>query len=106
MAVTSNGGFIPRKVFYSVPSRLIGHNLNVHVYDDRLECFLGATHIVTLQRPMLLDDDVTFLRAEFRIDFTAPGSDLEGAHRLALLDEHVDVLPTLMVVIAGAGGER
>jgi hypothetical protein len=25
-------------VFYSVPSRLIGHRLNVHLYDDRLEC--------------------------------------------------------------------
>jgi hypothetical protein len=25
----------------SVPSRLIGQRLNVHLYDDRLECFLG-----------------------------------------------------------------
>ena len=39
-----------RRVFYSVPSRLIGHRLNVHVYDDRLECFLGATQLLTLQR--------------------------------------------------------
>jgi hypothetical protein len=23
--------------------RLIGHRLNVHLYDDRLECFLGST---------------------------------------------------------------
>jgi hypothetical protein len=36
--VTSSGGFILRRVFYSVPSRLIGHRLNVHLYDDRLEC--------------------------------------------------------------------
>jgi hypothetical protein len=42
--VTSSGGFILRRVFYSVPSRLIGHRLNVHLYDDRLECFLGSTH--------------------------------------------------------------
>jgi hypothetical protein len=35
--VTSSGGFILRRVFYSVPSRLIGHRLNVHLYDDRLE---------------------------------------------------------------------
>ncbi len=40
--VTSSGGFILRRVFYSVPSRLIGHRLNVHLYDDRLDCFLGS----------------------------------------------------------------
>ena len=32
-----------RKVFYSVPSRLIGHRLRVRLYDDRLECFQGST---------------------------------------------------------------
>jgi hypothetical protein len=34
--VTSSGGFILRRVFYSVPSRLIGRRLNVHLYDDRM----------------------------------------------------------------------
>jgi hypothetical protein len=48
--VTSSGGFILRRIFYSVPSRLVGHRLNVHVYDDRLECFLGATQLLTLRR--------------------------------------------------------
>jgi hypothetical protein len=48
--VTSSGGFILRRVFYSVPSRLIGHRLNIHLYDDRLECFLGATKLLTLGR--------------------------------------------------------
>jgi hypothetical protein len=31
--VTSSGGFMLRRVFYSVPSRLIGYRLNVHLYD-------------------------------------------------------------------------
>jgi hypothetical protein len=48
--VTSSGGFILRRVFYSVPSRLIGHRLNVHLYDDRLDCFLGSTKLLTLRR--------------------------------------------------------
>jgi hypothetical protein len=48
--VTSNGGFLLRRVFYTVPSRLIGHHLNVRLYDDRLECFLGSTQIITLRR--------------------------------------------------------
>jgi transposase InsO family protein len=48
--VTSSGGFTLKRVFYSVPSRLIGHRLNVHLYDDRLDCFLGSTQILTLRR--------------------------------------------------------
>jgi transposase InsO family protein len=48
--VTSSGGFILRRVFYSVPSRLIGHRLHVHLYDDRLDCFLGSTHLLSLRR--------------------------------------------------------
>ena len=48
--VTSSGGFALRKVFYTVPSRLIGHWLNVRLYDDRLVCFLGSTEVATLRR--------------------------------------------------------
>ena len=48
--VTSSGGFLLRKVFYTVPSRLIGHNLRVRLYDDRLDLFLGATALMTLPR--------------------------------------------------------
>jgi transposase InsO family protein len=50
VTVTATSGFILKKVFYSVPSRLIGHRLRVRVYDDRLECFLGATALMTLRR--------------------------------------------------------
>jgi hypothetical protein len=48
--VTSSSAFILRKVFYSVPSRLIGHRLRVHLYDDRLEGFQGSTPLFTLRR--------------------------------------------------------
>jgi hypothetical protein len=48
--VTSSGGFTLRKVFYTVPSRLIGHRLRVSLYDDRLEVFMGGTHLLTLPR--------------------------------------------------------
>jgi hypothetical protein len=48
--VTSSGGFTLRRVFYTVPSRLIGHRLRVRIWDDRLDCFLGATHVATLRR--------------------------------------------------------
>jgi len=50
VTVTSSGGFMLRKVFYTVPSRLIGHRLRVRIHDDRLEVFLGGTHLMTLPR--------------------------------------------------------
>ncbi len=37
-------------MFYSVPSRLIGHTLRVHLYDDRLELFVGSSPLLTLRR--------------------------------------------------------
>ena len=36
-------------MFYSVPSRLIGHRLRVRLYDDRLEVYLGGTPQMTLR---------------------------------------------------------
>ena len=44
--VTKTGGFLVHQVFYSAPSQLIGKRLRVHVYDDRIEAFLGATRVV------------------------------------------------------------
>lgn len=50
VTVTRNGGFMLRHVLYTVPSRLSGHRLRVRLYDDRLECFLGSTLVLTLPR--------------------------------------------------------
>jgi len=56
VTVTSSGGFILRRVFYTAPSRLIGHRLRVHLYDDRLDCFLGSTPMLTLRRGRMISD--------------------------------------------------
>ena len=50
VTVTSSSAFTLRKVFYTVPSRLIGHKVLVRLYDDRLDVFQGATHLFTLPR--------------------------------------------------------
>jgi len=50
VTVTSSSAFTLRKVFYTVPSRLIGHRLRVRLYDDRLDLFVGGTHLMTLPR--------------------------------------------------------
>jgi hypothetical protein len=50
VTVSSTGGFVLRKVFYTVPSRLIGHRLRVRLFDERLDVFIGGTHLLTLPR--------------------------------------------------------
>jgi hypothetical protein len=50
VTVTRSGGFTLRKVFYSVPSRLIGQRLRARLYDDRLELLIGSTPLMTLRR--------------------------------------------------------
>ena len=48
--VTSASGFVLRRVFHTVPSRLIGHRLGVRLCDDRLELHLGGVRQMTLPR--------------------------------------------------------
>ncbi len=39
-----------KRALYTVPSRLIGEKLRIHLYNDRLEMYLGMTHVYTAQR--------------------------------------------------------
>ncbi len=48
--IGQSSGFVLRRVFYTVPSRLIGHRLGARVYDDRIDLFLSGTHLLTLPR--------------------------------------------------------
>ncbi len=48
--VTSASGFMCRHVFYTVPSRLVGHRLHLRIHDDRIEAYLGGTFVLSLQR--------------------------------------------------------
>jgi transposase len=48
--VTTSSTIAVKSVIYSVPPRLIGMMLKVHVYDDRLECFVGGDQAITLKR--------------------------------------------------------
>jgi hypothetical protein len=48
--VTSSGCITVRKVFYTVPSRLICHQLRVRLHDERLDVFIGGTPLMTLPR--------------------------------------------------------
>jgi hypothetical protein len=48
--VTSASGFMCRHVFYTVPSRLVGHRLHLRIHDDRIEAYLGGSLVLTLPR--------------------------------------------------------
>lgn len=50
VTVVRTGSISVRKVLYTVPSRLVGCRLKVHIYDDRLVCWLGTTQVLTLTR--------------------------------------------------------
>ena len=64
--VTRTGGFLVNSVFYSAPSRLIGQRLRVHVYDDRIEAYLGATPVVAHPRLRSRSDGVRLHRIDYR----------------------------------------
>ncbi len=48
--VSSHSTISIRCMLYSVPSRLIGHSLTIHLYHDRLVGFVGTTQVVELPR--------------------------------------------------------
>jgi hypothetical protein len=48
--VTTSGTISIKHTIYTVPSRLIGMMLKVHIYDDRLECYVGGDQVITLKR--------------------------------------------------------
>jgi len=48
--VTTSATIEVKRVLYSVPARLIGERLRLHIFDDRIEAFIGATRAITLPR--------------------------------------------------------
>jgi len=48
--VTCSSTLSVKRVLYTVPSRLIGERVRIHLYHDRLECFVGQTAAITLPR--------------------------------------------------------
>lgn len=48
--VSSSSTIQVRTSLYTVPSRLIGQTLRIRLYHNRLCCYLGSTHIITLDR--------------------------------------------------------
>lgn len=54
------------RLLRAAPSRLIGQRLRVHVYDDRIEAWLGTTHVVRHPRLRRRDDGKRVHRIDYR----------------------------------------
>jgi hypothetical protein len=48
--VTTSSTLLVEKVVYSVPSRLIGKRLRIHVHNNQLCCYLGSDFVLSLPR--------------------------------------------------------
>lgn len=55
-----------KRVLYTVPSRLIGERLRVHIYDSRLKGYLGSTLTVTLPRVFASDNNHRGRQVDYR----------------------------------------
>ncbi len=49
-AVSSTGTIEVKRVLYTVPSRLVGSRLRIHLYDDHLKGYLGSSAVLELPR--------------------------------------------------------
>lgn len=50
VSVSTTSTIIVKRCLYTVPSRLIGEKLRVHIHHDRLELYLGMTHVFSTKR--------------------------------------------------------
>ena len=64
--VSSSSTIEVRRVTYTVPSRLQGEALNVRIYDDRLVCYLGSQHVMTLERLHFAKDNKRKRQVDYR----------------------------------------
>jgi len=55
--VTTGSTITVRRVVYTVPSRLIGESLRLHIFDDRIEGYAGTSHVLTLSRVYAPDNN-------------------------------------------------
>ncbi len=55
VGITSSSTMNVTRVLYSVPARLVGESLRLHIYDDRIEAYVGSTLAHTLTRTYALN---------------------------------------------------
>jgi transposase InsO family protein len=89
--VTSSSTIAVKRGLYTVPSRLIGENLRIHLYHDRLECFVSQTHVLTLPRVYPKTPEGRARRIDYRHVIHALAAKPQAFRFSSLRD---DLLPT------------
>jgi len=64
--VSTSSTILVKRVLYTVPSRLIGERLLVHIYDARLDVYRGSIHTVTLTRKFVSDNNHRARQVDYR----------------------------------------
>ncbi len=90
--VTSSSTISVKRGLYSVPSRLIGEQLRIHLYHDRLVCFLGQRKVLTLSRVYPLDPEGRARNIDYRHVIHSLAAKPQAFRFSQLRD---DILPTL-----------
>lgn len=90
--VTTSSTIAVKRGLYSVPSRLIGEKLRIHLYHDRLECFVGQTRVITLPRVYPKAPEERARRIDYRHVIHALAAKPQAFRFSRLRD---DLLPTL-----------
>ena len=52
VGVSTTSTILVKRVIYTVPSRLIGEKLRLHIHHDRIKVYLGTTFVITLPRQL------------------------------------------------------
>ena len=89
--VTTSSTISVKRVLYTVPSRLVGETLRVHLYHDRLECFVSQTRVTTLPRVYPGSAEARTRRIDYRHIIHALAAKPQ-AFRFSQLQD--DILPT------------
>lgn len=64
--VSTSSTIMVKRVLYTVPSRLIGERLRVHIYDNRIDVYLGSTLTVALPRAFVSDNKRRARQVDYR----------------------------------------
>ena len=88
--VTRSSTIEVRRVLYTVPSRLIGHRLRIHLYHDRLQCYVAQSLAVTLPRVYPPPGASRVRRVDYRHVVHALAAKPQAFRRAQLRD---DILP-------------
>jgi len=66
VSVTTASTIEVKRVLYTVPARLVGEQLRLHIFDDRIDGYVGAAQAVTLPRVYPVSHERRARRIDYR----------------------------------------